>query len=127
MTGLTRSTRELVLIHDLLLRDFVSLQDIQRTLKQLADLVHEDVEQMGDKVADKGYELGLFLPYIPREKLHCEIGPYSQAQKLYRVLADHLYGVYSLGSIYTLQAVKFKRTGPFLLLSIDTRWKIGTW
>lgn len=123
MTGLIRSTRELVLIHDLLLRDFVSLQDIQHTLKQLADLVHEDVEQ----ATEKGYELGLFLPYIPREKLHCEIGPYSQAQKLYRVLSDHLYGVYSLGSIYTLQAVKFKRAGPFLLLSIDTRWKIGTW
>jgi hypothetical protein len=127
MTELTRTTRELVLIHDLLLRDFVSLQDIQRTLKQLADLVHEDVEQMGDKAAEKGYELGLFLPYIPREKLHCQIGPYSQAQKLYRVLADHLYGVYSLGSIYTLQAAKFKRAGPFLLLSIDTRWKIGHW
>jgi hypothetical protein len=111
------------LIHDLLLRDFVSLQDIRHTLRQLSDLVHEDVEQ----AVEKGYELGLFLPYIPREKLHCEIGPYSQAQKLYRVLADHLYGVYSLGSIYTLQAVKFKRAGPFLLLSIDTRWKIGTW
>jgi len=127
MTGLTRVTREWVVIHDFILRDFSSLQDIQHTLKQLSALVYEDVEQMGEKPAEKGYELGLFLPYIPREKLHCEIGPYSQAQKLYRVLADHLYGVYSLGSIYSLQAIEFKRAGPFLLLSVDTRWKIGQW
>lgn len=128
MTGLTRSTRELVLIHDLLLRDFVSLRDIQRTLDELADTVRKDVEGHGEAFLSKrGYELGLFLPYIPRETLHCYMGQYSQLQKMYRVISDHLYGVYSLGSLYTLQAVKFKRQGPFLLLSIDTRWKIGTW
>lgn len=123
MTGLTRTTRELVLIHDLLLRDFTSISDIRTTLTLLAGLVRADVEDS----TSRSFELGLFLPYIPRHELHCEIGPYSQINKLYRVLADHLYGVYSLGSLYSLEAVKFKRAGPFLLLSIDTRWKIGHW
>jgi len=124
MTGLTRTTREAVLIHDLLLRDFVSVQDIQRTLDKLSVMFMTDIER---SVHRRDYELGQFLGFDLVDKLRIHLGPYSQEQKLYRVLCDHLYGVYALGSIYTLEAAKFKRSGPFLLLSIDTRWKIGAW
>jgi hypothetical protein len=123
MTGLTRTTRELVLIHDLLLRDFTSLADINETLGQLSWMIMDDVELHDGK----SYPLGLFLPYWSIDNLHVNAGPYSQTRKLYRILSEHLYGVYALGSIYTLKAVEFKRSGPFLLLSIDTRWKIGHW
>jgi hypothetical protein len=125
MTGLTRTTRELVVIHDLLLKDFVSLQDIQGTLSKLSRMFEEDIE--GGNLQDKPYALGLYMGWDILDKLHVYLGPHSQEQKLYQVLCDHLYGVYTLGSIYTLKAVQFKRSGPFLLLSIDTRWKIGTW
>lgn len=124
MTGLTRTTRELVVIHDLLLKDFVSLQDIQATLSKLSTMFHDDIE---GSVMDKPYALGLYMGWDILDKLHVYLGPHSQEQKLYQVLCDHLYGVYTLGSIYTLRAVQFKRAGPFLLLSIDTRWKLGTW
>lgn len=123
MTVPIKTTRELVLIHDLLLRDFMSLADINLSLVQLSELIHEDVE------ADPGreYELGMFLPFGGIQSLHIDVSIHSQVSKLYRVLSDHLYGVYSLGSLYTMRAVRFKRAGPFLLLSIDTRWKIGQW
>lgn len=123
MTVPTKTTRELVLIHDLLLRDFMSLADINLTLAQLSELIQADVE------ADprREYELGMFLPFQGIQSLHIDVSIHSQVSKLYRVLSDHLYGVYSLGSLYTLRAVKFKRAGPFLLLSIDMRWKIGQW
>lgn len=124
MTGLTRTTRELVLIHDFGLRDFVSLRDIQHTLGKLSAMFQENIE--GD-VSDKPYSLGLYLGWDNLDLLTVHLGPYSQEQKLFRILCDHLYGVYSLGSIYTLQATQFKRAGPFLLLSVDTRWKIGHW
>lgn len=123
MTVPTKTTRELVLIHDLLLRDFMSLADINLTLAQLSELIYADVE------ADpqREYELGMFLPFQGIQSLHIDVSIHSQVSKLYRILSDHLYGVYSLGSLYTLRAVKFKRAGPFLLLSVDMRWKIGQW
>lgn len=123
MTVPTRITRELVLIHDLHLREFVSLNDLNVTLSQLAEVVEDDVELDGGRE----YTLGLFLPFEGFESLHIDASPHSQISKLYRILSDHLYGVYSLGSLYTMKAVKFKRAGPFLLLSIDMRWKIGQW
>lgn len=123
MTVPTRTTRELVLIHDLLLRDFMSLSDINLTLVQLSELIHADVEAD----PNRGYELGMFLPFEGIQSLHIDVSLHSQISKLYRILADHLYGVYSLGSLYTMKAVRFKRAGPFLLLSIDMRWKIGQW
>lgn len=124
MTGLTRSTREVVLIHDLLLRDFVSLQDLRRTLTKMSRMFQDDIE---GAIMDKPFALGMYMGWDILDKLHIHLGPYSQERKLYKVLCDHLYGVYSLGALYTMQALNFKRQGPFLLLSIDTRWKIGTW
>lgn len=124
MTNLTKTIRELVVIHDYALRDFVSLKDVQKTLHELSELFMHRIE-CNDSHLD--YSLALFLGWDTPHQLNIEMGPHSQRAKLYRVLCDHLYGIYSLGSIYTLKAVEFRKSGPFLLLSIDTRWKIGTW
>lgn len=123
MTVPTRITRELVIIHDYQLRDFLSIQEINITLMHMAEMFHDDVEIY----PDSDWDLGLFLPFANLGQYHVNIGPHSQSAKLYRILADHLHGVYSLGAVYTMQAMGFKRAGNLLLLSIDTRWKIGSW
>lgn len=123
MTALTKTTRELVIIHDFTLREFTSIQDINITLMHMAEMFHDDVEIY----PDHDWDLGLFLPFANLEVYNVNIGPYSSCAKLYRILADHLQGVYSLGAVYSMQAMGFKRAGNLLLLSIDTRWKIGSW
>lgn len=122
MTGLTAQRKELIMLHDPILRYFESLDEINITLMSLREMIYDDIEID----ADRDYLLGAFLPFdLDFERKHGN-GWYSQARRLYGVLYQNLYGVYAIGSLYTLNAVDFKREGPYLIVSIDTRWKYGT-
>lgn len=122
MTGLTAQRNELVMFHDPALKYFESLEDIAVTLTHLREIIYDDIEI--DENRD--YLLSGFLPFDPAFERKHGNSWYSQNRRLYDVLCQNLYGVYAIGSLYTLKAVDFKREGPYLIVSIDTRWKYGT-